>query len=297
MNFFQKDIETMPRKELEALQLERLKNIVAYCYNNTKFYHDKLDAATDTQEVMWTGIDIPRVSKAGNMSGNPFCHVEAGPDGRLYFYTYHRTQFMAYDTKTNTLEMLGQIPPRSMQEANPDKFVASMAMAFDKDGMLWYVAGYNGYHLCRINVMDPNAEAEDFGLVGISDRAMFCAEKSYIIDDVFYIADTNHSVDTSAGIYAIDLAKVREITDETPREICQDIQLYVDSDGNLINREFYKGDLEKDSEKRRSEIAEGVCVCVLKTERESKHSKGQKNIKNRQAKRRHMYYLIKVILK
>ena len=45
MNFFQKDIETMPRKELEALQLERLKNIVAYCYNNTKFYHDKLDAA------------------------------------------------------------------------------------------------------------------------------------------------------------------------------------------------------------------------------------------------------------
>ena len=45
MNFFQKDIETMPRKELEALQLERLKRIVAYCYNNTKFYHDKLDAA------------------------------------------------------------------------------------------------------------------------------------------------------------------------------------------------------------------------------------------------------------
>ena len=45
MNFFQKDIETMPRKELEALQLERLKKIVAYCYNNTKFYHDKLDKA------------------------------------------------------------------------------------------------------------------------------------------------------------------------------------------------------------------------------------------------------------
>ena len=45
MNFFQKDIETMPRKELEALQLERLKRIVAYCYNNTKFYQEKLDKA------------------------------------------------------------------------------------------------------------------------------------------------------------------------------------------------------------------------------------------------------------
>jgi len=211
---------------------------------------------TDTQEVMWTGIDVPRVSEEGYMSGNPFCHVETGPDGRMYFYTYHRTRFMAYDIKTNTLEMLGQIAPKAMREAHPGG-IAAMAMAFDKEGMLWYVAGYNGYHLCRINVMDPNAEAEAFGLVGISDRTMFCAEKSYIIDDVFYIADTNHSVDTSAGIYAIDLAKVREITDETPREICQDIQLYVDSAGNLINREFYKGDLEKDSEKRRSEIAEG----------------------------------------
>lgn len=45
MNFFQKDIETMPRKELEVLQLERLKRMVAYCYNNTPFYHDKLDKA------------------------------------------------------------------------------------------------------------------------------------------------------------------------------------------------------------------------------------------------------------
>ena len=45
MNFFQKDIETMPRKEIERLQLERLKYMVAYCYNNTRFYNEKLTAA------------------------------------------------------------------------------------------------------------------------------------------------------------------------------------------------------------------------------------------------------------
>ena len=39
--FFQKDIETMSRKQLEELQLERLRNIAKYCYDNVKLYKDK----------------------------------------------------------------------------------------------------------------------------------------------------------------------------------------------------------------------------------------------------------------
>ncbi len=42
---FQKDIETMNRKEIETLQLERLKYIVDYCYNNVPFYHERLTKA------------------------------------------------------------------------------------------------------------------------------------------------------------------------------------------------------------------------------------------------------------
>ena len=45
MGFFQKEIETMPRKEIDKLQLERLKETVAYCYNNVPFYHKKLTEA------------------------------------------------------------------------------------------------------------------------------------------------------------------------------------------------------------------------------------------------------------
>ena len=45
MNYFQKDIETMPRKKIEELQLERLKSVVAYCYNNSRCYHDRLEKA------------------------------------------------------------------------------------------------------------------------------------------------------------------------------------------------------------------------------------------------------------
>lgn len=42
---FQKDIETMPRAEIEKLQLQRLKEIVKYCYDNVPFYNKRLSDA------------------------------------------------------------------------------------------------------------------------------------------------------------------------------------------------------------------------------------------------------------
>lgn len=51
--FFQKEIETMPRRKLEELQLERLRYTVDYCYNNVAFYHKKLGEAgiTDGSKI------------------------------------------------------------------------------------------------------------------------------------------------------------------------------------------------------------------------------------------------------
>ena len=43
--FFQKDVETMGRKELDALQLQRLRRMVDYCYNHVPFYHKRLGEA------------------------------------------------------------------------------------------------------------------------------------------------------------------------------------------------------------------------------------------------------------
>ncbi|MEG0230245.1 MAG: phenylacetate--CoA ligase, partial [Oscillospiraceae bacterium] len=41
--FWQKDIETINRADLEKLQLEKLKKLVNYCYNNVEFYHNRFD--------------------------------------------------------------------------------------------------------------------------------------------------------------------------------------------------------------------------------------------------------------
>ncbi len=58
MGFFCKDIETMSRKEIEALQLERLKWVVNHCYRNVEFYHTKLDAAGITPDKIKVLSDV-----------------------------------------------------------------------------------------------------------------------------------------------------------------------------------------------------------------------------------------------
>lgn len=56
--YWQKDIETMPRKELEELQLQRLKKLVAYCYDNVPFYKERLDKCKITADKIKSLSDI-----------------------------------------------------------------------------------------------------------------------------------------------------------------------------------------------------------------------------------------------
>lgn len=73
--FFQKDIETLPRKEIEKLQLERLKHQVQYCMDNVEFYHKRLTKAGVTADKIKTLSDIqyiPYTTKADIRDNYPF---------------------------------------------------------------------------------------------------------------------------------------------------------------------------------------------------------------------------------
>ncbi len=73
--FFDKETETMPRKELENLQLERLKHIAVYCYEKVKIYHDKFDAAGFDPYKIQVLSDIkyiPFTTKADFRDNYPF---------------------------------------------------------------------------------------------------------------------------------------------------------------------------------------------------------------------------------
>ena len=56
--YFNKEIETMPRKKIEEMQLQRLKWMVDYCYHNVPFYHERLKTAGITGDRIKTLSDI-----------------------------------------------------------------------------------------------------------------------------------------------------------------------------------------------------------------------------------------------
>ena len=95
--FFQKEIETMSRQELDALQLERLKRMVNYCYENVPFYHERLEKAgvtgdkiktlSDIQYIPFTTKDDIRDNYPFNMLATPMkkivrIHASSGTTGK-----------------------------------------------------------------------------------------------------------------------------------------------------------------------------------------------------------------------
>lgn len=96
--YFQKDIETLPRKEIEKIQLEKLKSMVAYCYNNVPFYNKKLSDAgvfdgskirelSDIQYIPYTTKDDIRDNYPFNMMAVPMkdivrIHASSGTTGK-----------------------------------------------------------------------------------------------------------------------------------------------------------------------------------------------------------------------
>ncbi len=74
-NMWQKDIETMPRADLEALQLARLKKLVGYVYDNVPFYKKRLDEAGVTADKIKVLSDIqyiPFTTKADIRDTYPY---------------------------------------------------------------------------------------------------------------------------------------------------------------------------------------------------------------------------------
>ena len=59
--YWNKEMETIDRESLEKIQLERLQATVKRMYNNTKFYHDRMDAAGVKPEDIKTLKDITKL--------------------------------------------------------------------------------------------------------------------------------------------------------------------------------------------------------------------------------------------
>ena len=103
--FYQKDVETMRRADIEALQLQKLKKMVDYCYNNIPFYHERLQEAGVTGDKIKTLSDIqyiPFTTKDDIRDNYPFgmmacpmknivrIHASSGTTGKQTVVGYTR---------------------------------------------------------------------------------------------------------------------------------------------------------------------------------------------------------------
>lgn len=73
--FWQPELETMKRSEINALQLERLKRIARYCYDNVPFYHRRFDSVGFDPGKIRTLSDvryIPYTTKEDLRDNYPF---------------------------------------------------------------------------------------------------------------------------------------------------------------------------------------------------------------------------------
>lgn len=104
--FFQKEIETLPRSRIEALQLERLKHIVSYAYDNVPFYRRRMDETgvkpkdivtlSDVAKLPFTTKDDFRANYPYGLFARPMrdivrIHASSGTTGKpvVVGYTKH----------------------------------------------------------------------------------------------------------------------------------------------------------------------------------------------------------------
>ena len=73
--FWQKDIETMPRAEIRALQLKKLQHTVKWSYDRVPYYHKIMEEAGVTPDQIRSLDDVRRLpftTKADLRDNYPF---------------------------------------------------------------------------------------------------------------------------------------------------------------------------------------------------------------------------------
>lgn len=123
--YFQQDIETMQRRDIEKLQLEKLKKITKYCYDNIKFYNDKLTECgvndgsklktlSDIQYIPFTTKEDIRDNYPFNMMATPMkdivrIHASSGTTGKPTVGVYTKNDIDIWSDCVARVAMAGGV--------------------------------------------------------------------------------------------------------------------------------------------------------------------------------------------
>ncbi len=236
--YWQKDIETMKRSDLERLQLERLRYIVDYCYNNVPFYHERLKKAGVTADKIKTLKDIeyiPYTTKDDIRENYPFnmfavpmrkvarVHASSGTTGKPTVVGYTK----------NDLDMWADTVARICVAAGAtEDDIAQISFGYGLfTGALGLHYGLEKLGACVVPVSSGNTQKQimlmrDFGttlLISTPSYALYLGEviKEMGIDDLKLRVglfggegcskDIREQIEKTLGLFATDNYGMSEI--------------------------------------------------------------------------------------
>lgn len=125
--YYQPELETMPREELDALQLERLQKLVAYVYERIPFYRESFDEAGVKPEDIKSLDDLrkfPFTVKQDLRDAYPFgmfavprsevarIHCSSGTTGTATVVGYTEKDLEVWGRLLRSLPLCSRLRPR-----------------------------------------------------------------------------------------------------------------------------------------------------------------------------------------
>ena len=125
--YFNPEIETLSRAEIEALQLERLKKTVRHCMNN-EFYRKKFAEAGITPDDIKTLADVRKLSRGGEEASAYGLQIYTKYLDRLNLFLLNRAKALwaagqDKDSAYEVCSLLAQIDPDAACYAEAGKLM------------------------------------------------------------------------------------------------------------------------------------------------------------------------------
>ncbi len=166
-----------------------------------------------TEKIEQFGVRFdPRYNSHKNMRMDYAVNIG---DGLMLLTVVHNDYVYIFDTKNDTLKNIGGFGLEQLPDDPDRSFSNIFTPVLDKENVLWYTVASaypTDLHTVSLGRWDflNEKSPELLGTLGSTETGRISSQTSEacIIDDVLYIADTNHANDLP-GVFSINLSEFR----------------------------------------------------------------------------------------
>ncbi len=171
---------------------------------------------TETEQIEQLGVRFdPRPNKLDSFKNMRMDYAVNVDNEVMLLTVVHNDYVYLFDTKTDTLKNIGTFGSEQLPFDSKRSFSNLFTPVLDKENVLWYTVASaypTDLHTVSLGRWDfmRGKKPELLGTLGSIETGRISSQTSeaFIIDDILYIADTNHANDLP-GVFSINLSEFR----------------------------------------------------------------------------------------